>query len=205
MIIAHFINDVHSLRACSLTCYSWYIAAVPHLHHTLFININSLDRKFRWPNPIRNMHMLGLLPLVQSIRICRGGNKVGFSPELFNRRTLRQFPALTDIRTLWIDDLDIPSFMPMIQRYFGHFLPTVDYLTLKEPKGSRRQIIYFFGLFQHLEDLRLLYDRADPRDEPADDLSLIPPSVPPLRGWLWLCNFTRVGLLKDMIDLFGGI
>ena len=31
MIIAHLIYDTRSLLACSLTCYSWYIATVPHL------------------------------------------------------------------------------------------------------------------------------------------------------------------------------
>ena len=30
-----FIRDTRALLACSMTCYSWYIAAVPHLHHTL--------------------------------------------------------------------------------------------------------------------------------------------------------------------------
>jgi len=95
--------------------------------------------------------------------------------------------------------------MPKIQQYFGHFLPTVRFLTLRAPKGSRRQIIYFIGLFQHLQDLQLLYDRVDSQDEPADDLTLIPTFVPPLRGRLTIKNFTRIGLLEDMINLFGGI
>ena len=34
MIIAPLVYDIPSLRACSLTCYSWYIASVPQLHHT---------------------------------------------------------------------------------------------------------------------------------------------------------------------------
>ena len=208
MIIAYLIYDIRSLRACSMTCHPWYTAAVPHLHHALLVDINSLDRKFQWSDPIRNMHVLGLLPLVKLFSIRRGGHsKVGFSPELFDRHTLRQFSALTGIRTLWIDDLDIPSFMPMIRQYFGHLFPTVQFLTLREPKGSHRQNIYFIGMFQHLEDLWLLYDdhRVNLQDEPADDLMLIPPSAPPLRGRLFLKNFTRVGLLEDMIDLFGGI
>ena len=104
-----------------------------------------------------------------------------------------------------IDYLDIPSFMPRIRRYFRHFLPTVRELCLKEPKGSRRQIIYFIGLFEHLEDIDLLYDGPNSRGEPADDLTLTPSFTPPLGGQLRLTHFRRVGLLKDMIDLFGGI
>ena len=208
MIIAYFIYDMRSLRACSNTCYPWYIAAVPHLHHALHVDINSFDQKFRWPNPVQNMHVLGLLPLVKSFSIRRGSHSgVGFSPELFSYRTLRQFSALTGIRTLWIADLDIPSFMPMIRQYFGHLFPTVQILTLREPKGSDRQIIYFIGMFQHLEDLQLFGDghRVNFQGELADDLILLPPSAPPLRGRLMLENFTRINLLKDMIDLFGGI
>jgi len=103
-----------------------------------------------------------------------------------------------------IDRLDIPSFMPSIRQYFGHFLPTVRELSLTSPKGSRRQIIYFIGLFQHLEDLELIHDMLGSQGEPVDDLALFPPFAPPLRGWLTLTHFRRVGLLKDMIDLFGG-
>jgi len=208
MIIAYLIYDIRSLRACSNTCYPWYIAAVPHLYYTLRVDINSLDQEFRWPNPVQNMHVLGLLPLVKLFSIRRGGcSKIGLSQNLFNRCTLRQFSTLTGIQTLWIDDLDIPSFMSRVRRYFGHLLPTVQFLTLKEPKGSNRQIIYFIGMFRHLEDLRLLYDeyRVNFQDEPADDLMLLPPSAPPLRGRLFLKNFTRISLLEDMIDLFGGI
>ena len=95
--------------------------------------------------------------------------------------------------------------MPEIQQYFGHFAPIVRSLALREPKGSRRQIIFFIGLFQHLEDLKLLYKWVDFQEEPADDLTLVPSFVPPLRGRLTMTCFTRVGILEDMIDLFGGI
>jgi len=56
-----------------------------------------------------------------------------------------------------------------------------------------------------LEDLDLLYDAFSPAGEPADDLTLTPSSTPPLGGQLRLTNFKRVALLKDMIELFGGI
>ena len=35
IIIAHLIYNKLSLLTCSLTCRSWYIATVPHIHHTL--------------------------------------------------------------------------------------------------------------------------------------------------------------------------
>ena len=205
MIIAQLAYDTPSLRACSLTCYSWYIAAVPHLHYTLFIGKGLWGTKFQWPNPLQPMYSLGLLPFVKTLFL-RGDNCGGtFSSKQLNYRTLHHFSALTNVRRLMINYLDIPSFMPRVRRYFGHFLPTVRELCLKSPKGSRRQIVYFIGLFEHLHDLDILGDASNLQDEPAEDLTLTPLFTPPLRGQLRLSSFRRVGLLKDMIDLFGGI
>ena len=91
--------------------------------------------------------------------------------------------------------------MPNIQRYFGHFLPMVRSLALRNPVGSRRQVIFFIGLFQHLQDLKLLYDLVYFEEEPVDDLTLIPSFAPLLCGRLTMTCFTRVGILEDMIDL----
>ena len=202
-IISYFIYDTRSLCACTLTCYSWYIAAVPHLHYNLFIN-GLWGQKFQWPNPLRHMHTLGLLPFVKTLWV-GGICDRAFSPKWFNWYTLRRFTALNNVQRLLIDYLDIPSFMPRIRQYFGHFIPTVQELRLKNPIGSRQQIIYFIGLFQRLDSLNLTYDRFGSQGEPPDDLTLFPPFTPPLRGWLKLTSFRRVGLLKDMIDLFGGL
>lgn len=38
-----------------------------------------------------------------------------------------------------------------------------------------------------------------------DDLTLVPLFAPPLRGWLTMAYYMSVGLLTDMIYLFGGI
>ena len=151
--------------------------------------------------------MLGLLPLVKKLRI-RGGGYIrhGLTPKLLTCRTLRQFRTLTDVRELEIDRLDIPRFMPRIKRYFKHFMPTVQSLFLREPRGSNRQIIYFIGLFQHLQDLQFFSSsQFDFVGDTTGDPALVPAFVPPLQGWLQLIRFRKVGFLKDMIHLFGGI
>ena len=203
MVVNHLIYDTPSLCTCTMTCYSWYLVAAPHLHKILVTYTNHWDRNLWWRDPLWRMHTLGLLPLLKVIRI-RGDPKSTFSPMRFSRRTLCKFSALTNVQRLLIDDLDIPSFMPMIRQYFGHFLPTLQQLALIGPRGSCRQIIYFVGLFQHLENIEF-YDGIDFQGEPADDPTLIPPSVPPLRGWLVLVRFVRPSLLEAMIYLFGGV
>ena len=208
MIVAYLIYEKPSLIACSLTCRSWYIAVVPHLHHTFIAPIGHLFQRqeYMWPRPLLCKHKLGLLPLVKIFWICSSHSyHPEFSPKLLDCDTLSPFFSLTNVRQLWIDHLDIPSFVPKIQRYFIYFVPTLRRLVLKEPKGSDRQIVYFIGLFQHLEDLELIHDGTRVQEEPADDLTLIPPFIPPLRGCLMVTSFTRVGFFKDMIDLFGGI
>jgi len=209
MIIAHLIYDTKSLLACSLTCYSWYIASVPHLHHTLVTWSHSWRCKSRigWPTPLQNASKLGLLPLVEKFRVYTPHScDDRFSSKQFNRCTLSQFSALSNVQDLRLDNLDIPSFMPRVWGYFGHFSPTVRSLTLMSPRGSHRQIIFFIGLFQHLEDLILFDNTLEPwESEPTDDPSLTPTFAPPLRGRLVISSFKRVDLLKDMIHLFGGI
>jgi len=146
--------------------------------------------------------MLGLLPLVKEFRV--RGEYDEFSPMHFNCCILRQSSALTNVQKLEVEILDIPSFIPMIQRYFGHFLPTVQSLVLREPRGTRQQIMCFIGLFQHLQGLELTYDLL-PLQEPAGDSTLVPAFVPPLRGRLKLVRFNAADFLKDMVGLFGGI
>jgi len=183
-IIVRLAYDKSSLRACTLTCYSWYIAAVPYPHCTLTVNASHQNQiKYRWPNHILYMHTFGLLPLIEEFRILGDGySSDRLSLKLFNCSIIRKLSALTNVRYLEIQSLEIPQLMPRIKRYFRSFLSTVRSLTLREPKGSRRQIIYFTGLFQQLQDLKLHYDGFNCGGDPAGDPAFTPALVPPLRG-----------------------
>ena len=205
IIIAHLLYDMCSLRACTLTCYSWYIAAVPHLHHTLVVSTFSLAKeRYIWPLPLIKKKRLGLLLLVKTLWIYGDIYDVAFSHSLWPtfHNLLPYFP-FTSVSQLRIDHLDIPSFLPRVRRSFMYFLPTLRGLALKEPKGSRREVIYFIGLFKHLHDLKHLHGYTNSPEGSAGDMTLVPSFVPPLRGLLTM-RHPRVGLLKDMIDLFGG-
>ena len=210
MIIANLARDTSSLLACSMICNSWYTATFPHLHRTLITQPDPrcTHTKFTWPKPLQDMRKLGLLPLVKRFHFHGGcySHNWGLNSKRLNRLTLPHFSALTNVRELGIDFLDISSFGPRIQRYFGHFSSTVRSPALKEPKGSCRQIVYFIGLFEHLEDLKLIgHPTCPPQGVPAHDRAPIPLFVPPLRGRLTMTWFWRVGVLEEMINLFGGI
>jgi len=206
IIVTYLSYDTPSILACSLTCYHWYIAAVPHLHQTLTIVTTPWKSgETVWPKPLRRMHRLGLLPLVQELLVYNESHNK-FTPKRFDSRTLHYFFTLTKVRHLGIHNLDIPRFTPRIQRYFKNLLPTLRSLALKDPRGSNRQIIHFIGLFQHLEDLTLRYERSwEYRQEPSGTSTPAPPFSPPLRGRLMMKFISGTDLLKDMVRLFGGI
>lgn len=209
-IIYYFIHDTDTLIACSMTCHLWYLATVPHLHHSLTAYgtpFHSGDKEHEWPKPLQKSYNLGLLPLVKRFRLRMAAYVCyrKFTPEWLGSRNLRYFSALTNLQELGIDNLQVSSFMPDIQRYFAHFAPSLRLLALKEPEGSSRQILYFIGLFPNLQDLKLCYPLPREELETADDSTLVPLFVPPLRGRLTLTCFTREALVKDMIALFGGL
>ena len=204
-IISYLFHDIKSLRACSLTCYSWYSATLPHLYFYLTIDQeNQLDRenksKYLWPRPLIKMNTLGLLPSVKQLCI---RHTIKFTPERLSSSTLRYFSALKNLQELGIDGLQVSSFMPTIQQCFGHFAPTLRFLALKDPRGSSCEILYFIGLFPNLQDLKICYPFLEEGKENRGDSALVPLSTPPLRGRLILTCFTREELMKDMITYFG--
>jgi len=96
----------------------------------------------------------------------------GFSQKLL---TLHPSFALTNVHQSRIDYLETPGFTPRTRRFPKRSLPILRYLALRElgrtPSGDR------------IPPARpqTLDIRATFREEPADDLALIPPFAPPLR------------------------
>lgn len=75
---------------CTMTRYSWYIAAVFHLHHIL-----TTDNQVFYP---RDNVYLRLLPLVRRFWIRKLPEPfTGFSPDRFGWCTLCYFSALTNL------------------------------------------------------------------------------------------------------------
>ena len=215
IIIAYLIYDMRSLLACSMACRSWYMAAVPHLHHTIDTQTYPYDwyPKWgkKWPKPLVRMHKLGLLPFVKKLHIHESpySDVNGLFPGIFYCSLLHQYSKMTNLQELAIDHLSIGKFIPKLQRSFGHFSPTLRSLALREPEGSCRQIMYFVGFFQHLEDLKLILrtgtSTSHPQEKLNDYLTPAPRFTPPLRGRLTMRFSREVELLKLMINLFGGL
>ena len=207
-IISYFFDDKRTLLACSLTCRPWYIATLPYLHHSLTTDDDSIiqkDKKQWWPEPLKRVHELNLHPFVKRLRIRMRRRNPSFTPERLGGYNMGYFYSLKNLRELGVDDLQVDKFMPYPQRFFGHLSPTLQLLALRRPRGSSRQIVYFIGLFPHLQDLKLHYTVLENEEENLADTTLVPLCSPPLRGRLTLTMFTREQIVKDMITVFGGL
>jgi len=140
--VTYFIYDTCSLPACSMTRYSWYIAAVPHLHRSLATNGYDSCLNYRkrvWPRPLQKSHELGLLPFVKQFRIRMGistyDSHMEFNPKRLCGRALCYFSALTNLQELGIYYLQVSSCIPTVQRCFGHLSSMLRFLSLKKPSG----------------------------------------------------------------------
>jgi len=206
MIIAHLTRDLGALKACSLTCYSWYTAAVPHIHRTLVLGERRPDKNRHKLKPLFKLHKLGLVPLIKEIRVDQlmFGKDPWFVPQEFSPRALRYFSAFANVRALALQGLEIHRFIPGIERYFGHLSLTLRSITLCYPRCTPRQLSYFLSLFSNLDDV----DISSPRPPPyaaAIDTDLVPFSAPKLQGRLKLRDFDWVETWTDLIASCGSL
>ena len=192
MIIAHLTHDLGGLEACSLTCRSWYIAAVPHLHHTLTLLGGGPDVDRSRLKPLSRLYELGLLPLVKEIRVERSaGTCCWFLPLTFSHVDLHNFSALANVHTLKIQDMEIHHFIENMELHFGHFSQTLRSITLHNPCCTPRQLSHFLSLFSNMDDVRIRNTRIHASNTyisngTAPDTELIQFSAPKLRGQLAL-------------------
>ena len=202
MIIAHVILDTPTLEACSTTCRSWYLAALPHLHHTLTLHGTNLDIAGEWLTSLQRLSEMRLLPFVKRLQIEQSHAGPHFRPTILNAQSFVRFLALTNVQELGITELDFSVFTPQAQQNLGRSMPMLQSLALKRPRGAYRQLLHFIGLFPNLDDLEVIYDRVE---EPAPDLVPTPQSAPSLRGRLELAWVGAECFVRDLSKLSGGL
>ena len=201
MIIAHLIDDLNTLKSCSLTCRSWYPVVVPHIYHTLLLGDNHhgfLGHKepSRFRDHLSELHGRDLMPVVKEIWV-RQGHPSWFVPQAFGSRDLRYFSAFTNVQTLSIQHLDIYSFIPGIEHYFGQFSQTLRSISLTQPNClDIQELPYFLTFFPNLDDIYI--SKPYPQVSPPSAV-LAPFSAPKLRGRLVLDTIWSVDIWAYMI------
>jgi len=206
MIIAYLARDLDALKACSLACRSWYIAAVPRIHHTLTLSNKSGDESRRWLEPLSALHGFGLTSPIKMIRIKQQslGEDPWFVPQAFSPDDLRHFSAFTNVQALMFHKVDVSKLIPGIEHYFGHFLPTLRSIELAVPRCTPRQLSYFLSLFPNLDDVNICFPR-NPSSIAIPDTELVLSSAPKLQGRLELRQINWVEPWTDLFTSRGGL
>ena len=207
MITAHLTRDLRTLKACSLTCRSWYSATAPLLHHTLTLVGDGHETNGSQLEQLSKLHELGLVPLVKEIRMkqSRGDLSPWFAHWAFNDSHLSYFYTLANVHTLRLQELDIHLFIPGSERYFGHFSPTLRSITLFNPRCTPRQLSHFLSLFTNLDNIaiRITYEYVP--SATIDDTQLVLFSKPKFQGRLLLYDFRWVDTWMHLITWCDGL
>jgi len=200
--------DLQTLESCSLTSKAFYSAARPLIHRQLVLGTGSY---FHVPcDPIldqANVPHAFYLSATEKLGLLR----YGYVQELYLDLTygepeeilqLKQLQALKTVHTLTIRLLDLHKVLPIFDRCFSQFVPTLQSLSLKHIRSENghglRELIC---RFPHLDDLVII----------GCGLAVVPPGSKgprpqqplPFRGRLVLDGFGS--LVQSLLDFPGGI
>jgi len=205
MIIANLTRDLVTLKACSLTCRSWYTAAAPHLHHTLTLREDHPDVAHCELKPLSKLYELGLMPLVNEIRVSQLHTPTGwFAPQAFSHHDLRYFSAFANVQTLVLYLVQLDHFVPDIKHYFEHFSSSLRSITITRSRSTPRLLAYFLSLFPNLDDIELQETRWGYIPPTVmSDTELVLSSAPKMRGRLVLLHSNWVETWTHLINAHG--
>jgi len=190
MILAYLTCDLDTLKACSLTSRSWYMVAVPHIHHTLTLRGDILSPTRDGLKPLCKLYGLGLIPLVKEIRVEQSPQVGGwFAPQAFGHQDLVYFSTFANVHTLKLQELELFRFIPHVERYFKHLSPTLQSITLFNPHCTPRQLAHFLSLFSNLDNIEIWHGRPRLSDPTTPNAGLVRYPTPKLRGRLALRDF----------------
>jgi len=206
-IVAHLANNISSLKACSLTCRSWHIAAAPYIHHTLALNLAGGWTIYRsLLEPVSNLHQQGLIHLVKVVQVAQEpGLGWWLLPQSFTDLDLYHFSALANVHTLRIQCLEIYRFIPDLKHYFGHLSQTLRSITLWQPYFTPQQLSHFFSLFPNLDDVGIRNAQPYASNPIGPDVELTTFSMPKLGGRLALYGSPSVDIWTQIIASCGGM
>ena len=211
-------GDLQTLKICSLTSRAFYSAARPLIHRRMALGRDSVFRGSRSDNlPIdavfaqADVFHARYLSTLKERGLLRYGyiREVDLDLSIGNPESvlqLQQLRMLETVHTLKIVGLDLHKIMPIFDRCFSQFVPTLQSLNLERPRCENvHQLMEFVFRFPHLDDLALInsFGLSQFSDPLPGSKALRPQHPLPFRGHLVL-DGTGI-LVKCLLDLPGGI
>ena len=208
-------NGPQTLNSCSLTSRAFYSAARPLIHRrmVLGIDIGVLDSLVRGSPPgilsteayfdQADAFHASYLSMAEE----RGLLRYYYAREVFldlsvgnpeNNLQLRQFRALSTVHTLTVNWLALHKILPIFDRCFSQFVPTLRSLRLQAAMCENAyQLMEFICRFPCLNDLALTNPRG--LDDPRSARAPRPQQPIPFGGHLVLCGMGP--LVQCLLDL----
>ena len=203
------------LKACSLTCRALFSAARELIHRKVRLAtwkvyrspglVDRIAAKVLRGQGVHEEHMRylsiagkrGLLGYARELIIGIGPS---FTPEALEVY-LPHFLSFSRVRTLRIHRFDLKRFLPIFERYFAQFMPTLRSLHLPDVVGGIHEVQEFMCKFPHLDDLSLTLRSCNWADVPP---RLSTEHPPPLRGKLVLRGWGTIPT-RFLLEIPGGL
>lgn len=145
------------------------------------------------------------MPLVKEVRAEQWGDNRWFMPQAFSNRDLGYFSALTNVRTLKIQRMEVYRFVLDIEHYFGHLSPTLRSIKLFYPSCTPLQLSHFLSFFSNLDDIEIIGVNRHIPNPTIPNPELVPFPAPRLQGRLTHHGFDWVETWTYLINLYGGL
>jgi len=175
--------NLEALKSCSLTGRALSYLTKPFIHRILYLTpLTMAPTGPEAPGPWNEFKDLpaiserGLLQYARRISISLPGIPL-FAHEL--EPHIQHLRKITNLKSLKIRWMDVPSFLPKMEEYFGTFFGTLQSLELESPRGDHEQILYFACQFRNLRDLKIHglqdYFHSMRNDGPHFEIKTSPP------------------------------
>lgn len=186
-------DDIHALKACSLTCKAMFASTRHLIHQTLHLTRRNNDKVLTREKLCQSLgyHELRLVSYMGECGLLQYTRHVHVhDPGIFIPNTLlphlHYFQSLDRVHTLTIEHYDAVLWAKHYKICFVHFYPTLTSLTLSRPFGHCRALLRFALQFPNLESLRFEWLRGEEDAQPGLPVPPWIDGLPPLRGHLRL-------------------
>ena len=214
-ILGYLLEDLHALKACSLTCKRLFGATRPLIHQRLVCvgtrpapqkpKQSLFGRRRRHPGSFERLVDAGRLGVLCYTRHLTLKPTDEHSKPCFNPSDLQEYlpqlQSITKLDSLTLEIFHLPLFTPVFDEYFGIFANTLRHLHVRRANGTPWALLYIVSKFPLLEDLTII--------SPANWFTAPPvPAItqsPPLRGKLVLVNAHPRELIDGLAAFPGGL
>ena len=217
-ILGYLLDDLPTLKTCSLTCKCLFGATRPFIHRRL-VCLGSrpehpkpkrtlFSRRKRDPGifkQLTNPDLLGVLHYTRHLTL--KPKHIYYSPH-FNpgdiQEYLPQLRSITRLQSLTLETFYLSPFIPVFNEYFGSFTNTLQRLDTRDVGCAVPELLYIICQFPLLEDLAIVSPAGELSAHHEHPVPTITRS-PLLRGKLVVAQVHSRELFEGLAALPGGL